>query len=188
MELSVEEVARQLKMSKQYARRIMKCGKLKSINRNGSWYTTQKDINSFLATEDYVIDPEDRIRKSSALPKIIALSFFSGAMGLDIGIKNAGIQPLLACEINKNARATIVTNDSNIGLIGDIWKCSPERIRKYARIPKNKKIDLIFGGPPCQAFSTAGKRKGFSDARGNVFIRYLDIICEMKPKFKVGKE
>lgn len=185
MELSVEEVARQLKMSKQYARRIMKCGKLKSINKNGSWYTTQKDINSFLATEDYVIDPEDRIRKSSALPKIIALSFFSGAMGLDIGIKNAGIQPLLACEINKNARATIVTNDSNIGLIGDIWKCSPERIRKYARIPKNKKIDLIFGGPPCQAFSTAGKRKGFSDARGNVFIRYLDIICEMKPKYAV---
>lgn len=185
MELSVEEVANQLKISEQYARRIMKSGKLKSINKNRSWYTTQEDINAFLKTDDFVIDPKDRIRRSSTLPKIIALSFFSGGMGLDIGIKNSGIQPLLACEINKYARATIVTNNSDIGLIGDIWKCSPEKIREYARIPKNKRIDLIFGGPPCQAFSTAGKRKGFSDARGDVFIRYLDIICEMKPKYAV---
>lgn len=106
-------------------------------------------------------------------------------MGLDIGIKQAGITPLLACEINKEARATIVENDKEIGLVGDIWKCSPEKIRDYARIPQNRKIDLIFGGPPCQAFSTAGNRKGFEDARGDLFIRFLDIISDLQPKYAV---
>ena len=42
-------------------------------------------------------------------------------MGLDIGMQNSGIEPLLACEINKEARATIVNNNKHIGLIGDIW-------------------------------------------------------------------
>lgn len=185
MKLYVEDVAKQLKMSGQYARRIMKAGKIKSKMENRSWYTTQEEIELYLETGEYVVNPDDRKRKTKKLPDIVALSFFSGGMGLDIGIKNSGIKPLLACEINKDARATIVANDDEIGLIGDIWECSPEKIREYACIPEGKQIDLIFGGPPCQAFSTAGNRKGFEDARGNVFIRYLDIIDELKPKYAV---
>ncbi|CAM3111391.1 DNA cytosine methyltransferase [Lactococcus laudensis] len=185
MKLYVEDVASQLKISEQYARRIMKANKIKSINENRSWHTTQDEIDKFLESGEYVVNPDDRKRKSNTLPEIVALSFFSGGMGLDIGIKNSGIEPLLACEINKDARATIVANNDEIGLIGDIWQCSPEKIRKYARIPKDKQIDFIFGGPPCQAFSTAGNRKGFEDARGDVFIRYLDIITEMKPRYAV---
>ena len=42
-----------------------------------------------------------------------------------------------------------------------------------AKIPKGRKVDVIFGGPPCQAFSTAGNRKAFDDERGNVFLKYL---------------
>lgn len=185
MKLYVEDVARQLKMSEQYARRIMKSGKIKSKLENRSWYTTQDEVELYLETGEYVVNPDDRKRKTKELPDIIALSFFSGGMGLDIGIKNSGIKPLLACEINKDARATIVANDDEIGLIGDIWKCTPEKIREYARIPEKKKIDFIFGGPPCQAFSTAGNRKGFEDARGDVFIRYLDIIEELNPRYVV---
>ena len=106
-------------------------------------------------------------------------------MGLDIGMMNAGITPVLACENDKNARATIVANDSDIGLIGDIWRFNEDEIRKYANISKDLEVDVIFGGPPCQAFSTAGNRKGFEDARGDVFIRYLDIIDMFKPTYAV---
>ncbi|MFK4920169.1 DNA cytosine methyltransferase [Lactococcus petauri] len=185
MKIYVEEIAKRLKISEQYARRLMKSGKIKSKSENRSWYTSSEELENFLSTGEYVINPDDRKRQTKELPDIVALSFFSGGMGLDIGIKQAGITPLLACEINKEARATIVENDKEIGLVGDIWKCSPEKIREYARIPQNRKIDLIFGGPPCQAFSTAGNRKGFEDARGDLFIRFLDIISDLQPKYAV---
>lgn len=185
MKLYVEDVAIQLKISEQYARRIMKSGKIRSEFENRSWSTTQHEIERYLESGEYVVNPDDRKRKTEDIPDIVALSFFSGGMGLDIGMNNSGIKPLLACEINKDARATIVANDDEIGLIGDIWKCTPDKIREYARIPKGKQIDIIFGGPPCQAFSTAGNRKGFEDARGNVFIRYLDIVEALNPIYVV---
>ena len=77
------------------------------------------------------------------------------------------------------------SNNKEIGLIGDIWECTKEKIYKYANLPEGASIDVVFGGPPCQPFSTAGNRKGFEDARGNVFIRYLDIIGELKPRYAV---
>ena len=60
-----------------------------------------------------------------------------------------------------------------------------EEILKMAKIPEGRKVDVIFGGPPCQAFSTAGNRKAFDDERGNVFLKYLSIISEIKPTYVV---
>lgn len=128
---------------------------------------------------------EDQIRTSKSVPDIVALSFFSGAMGLDIGLEKAGIKILLASEIEPSARATIIANKPGIGLIGDICNYSASDIRKYANLPKNREIDLMIGGPPCQAFSTAGKRESFSDLRGNVFLTFIDRILELRPKFAV---
>lgn len=134
-------------------------------------------------TPDYFV--EDHARKDSDLPEIIALSFFSGAMGLDIGMAQAGIKAILACEFDKYCRMTIEKNNPDIALIGDITKYSAEDILRMAKIPKDKKVDVIFGGPPCQAFSTAGARRGLEDERGNVFLRFLDIIGEIKPTYVV---
>lgn len=185
MKLHSENVAKILKISDQYARRMMKSGKIKSELLEGSWITSKQEVENFVDKERYVINPADRKRQSKEIPKVVALSFFSGGMGLDIGIRNTGIKPLLACEIDKNARATIVRNNKDIALVGDIWECNATNIRKFARIPKNRKIDVIFGGPPCQAFSTAGKRKGLEDSSGDAFIKYIDIIDELKPKYAV---
>ncbi|AHN23122.1 DNA cytosine methyltransferase [Lysinibacillus varians] len=185
MEMTIQTVAKQLKVTEQYARKLMRDGKIKSQNINRTWITTQKDVNNFLKTGEYVVDPDDRKRVTDEIPNIVALSFFSGGMGMDIGMKNAGINPLLASEINKDARATIASNNNEIGLIGDIWECTADKIREYAKISNEQQIDIIFGGPPCQAFSTAGNRKGFEDARGNVFIRYLNLIGELMPTYVV---
>lgn len=182
---TIEETAKILKVTGQYVRKLIKNHKLNATLSGSIYRINQQDIDKFIEQYDFVIDPDDTIRKSRDLPKIKALSFFSGAMGLDIGISNAGIEPLLACEINKDARSTIMTNNNNIGLLRDINTCNKENIYKYANLKPNEEIDLIFGGPPCQSFSTAGKRKGFEDARGNLFIQFLNIIEEIKPKYVV---
>ena len=43
----------------------------------------------------------------------------------------------------------------------------------------------MVGGPPCQAFSTAGRRKGLNDARGNVFLHFLDLIAALRPRYAI---
>lgn len=183
--LTIDDISTQLNISPQYARRLLKENKIEGILKNNIWTTTQKNLDLYKQRQDVIIDPADRVRKSQKIPNIVSLSFFSGGMGLDIGMKNVGIHPLLACEINKEARATIVENDSEIGLIRDIWECNKKTVYDYANLPLDTPIDIIFGGPPCQAFSTAGNRKGFDDDRGSVFIKYLDIIAELKPKYVV---
>jgi len=179
------EIAKRLKISEQYARKLLRNGKIKSQKIDKSYCTTESDLQTFIEKSEVIINPENRHRVSDKVPKITAISFFSGGMGLDIGMENTGIKPLLACEINKEARATILKNNKEIGLLEDIWDCNKDIIYEYAKLPRNRKIDVIFGGPPCQAFSTAGNRKGFEDARGSVFIKYLDLIGELKPKYAV---
>jgi DNA (cytosine-5)-methyltransferase 1 len=122
---------------------------------------------------------------SGPLPDIKALSFFSGAMGLDQGLEKAGIHVLLACEMDKACRRTIAANRPDIALLGDVWKYSAADIRLAAGLSSSDDIDVIVGGPPCQAFSTAGARRGFKDERGNVFLRYIDLILELRPKYAV---
>jgi DNA (cytosine-5)-methyltransferase 1 len=128
-------------------------------------------------------------RKSSVLSansnELKVLSFFSGAMGLDIGLHKAGLKTLLACEIDKASRETIIANNPEIGLIGDIRNYTTDEIIEYAGLKNKNEVDLIVGGPPCQAFSSAGKRMGLADERGNVFIKFIEVIENIKPKFVV---
>ena len=119
------------------------------------------------------------------MKKIKALSFFSGAMGLDIGLEKAGIDVILACESEKFIRETIKLNRPKIKVLEDINEYSAKDIRREAGLKANEKIDLIVGGPPCQAFSTAGKRLSINENRGVVFLKYLELIKELNPTYIV---
>ncbi|MBD5607253.1 MAG: DNA cytosine methyltransferase, partial [Desulfovibrio sp.] len=95
-------------------------------------------------------------KKSKLIPeKIKCLSFFSGALGLDLGLEAAGIRPLLACEVDRRCRETILANRPEIGLIGDCRDYTAREILDMAGLSPSDDVDLIVGGPPCQAFSTA---------------------------------
>tara|TARA_B100000686_G_C16633131_1_gene885839 strand:- start:7 stop:1203 length:1197 start_codon:yes stop_codon:yes gene_type:complete len=117
--------------------------------------------------------------------RIRALSFFTGAMGLDNGLKKAGIDIILACENDKTIRETIRLNNPKIKIIGDINNYSASEIRKIANLKPKEKIDLIIGGPPCQAFSTAGNRLSINENRGVVFIKFLELIKKLNPTYFV---
>lgn len=114
--------------------------------------------------------------------KLKAISLFSGAMGLDLGIEKAGIEIRLCVEMNKTAVATIRKN-TNIPVIDrDITTVPYTEMLEVAGLRKDE-VDLVVGGPPCQAFSTAGARRGLNDFRGNVIIQYLRVISEIQPKY-----
>lgn len=183
--LTANEVAEKLKVTPQYIRKLIKEQKLTAERIGNQWVIQETDINDFIEKTNFYIEPDDMPRMNDDLPEIVALSFFSGAMGLDIGMRNAGIDALLACEVNKYCRMTIKKNNPNIALIGDINQYSSEDILKYAKIPQERQVDVIFGGPPCQAFSTAGARRALDDDRGNVFLRYIEVIEQIKPKYVV---
>lgn len=104
---------------------------------------------------------------------------------MDIGLRESGFETCLASEIDRPAISTIRRNLPNTPLIGDILNFTPREIIGRSGFDHGENIDLIVGGPPCQAFSTAGKRQGFNDPRGNVFLHFVDMICELRPKFAV---
>ena len=113
------------------------------------------------------------------------LSFFSGALGLDLGLERAGFKPLMYCEFDKKCQETITLNQPNVPLLGDIRNYSAQDILQEIGLSQEDTIDLVVGGPPCQAFSTAGARRSFEDERGNVFLHYLQIATDLKARYIV---
>lgn len=186
--VSTSAAAKKLAISKQQVRKLCRDGQLKSQKIGVSWIIDEKSVYSYgLKKSHLVVEDHFLIQSQSmqSMNKPIALSFFSGALGLDLGIEKAGFEIRLACESNKFCRQTIALNRPNIALIGDLHEYNADDIRRAANLSEGQEIDLIFGGPPCQAFSTAGKRKAFNDNRGNVFLKYIDIALKLNPKYFV---
>ena len=114
--------------------------------------------------------------------KYNAISLFSGAMGLDLGIEAAGFDIKVCVEMDHWAAETITINTSIPVIERDINDVSSEDILKVSGL-KKENIDLVVGGPPCQAFSTAGKQRGFSDIRGGCIIQFIRVVSDLKPKY-----
>ncbi len=184
--LSVKETSEILNCSEQYVRKLLRYGEIGGERISSRWIVVSESVSQYLCKEDdtNIVIP-DHARRSLSKPNLKALSFFSGCMGLDLGLEKEGIKVLLACEIDPSARKTIETNRPDVALIGDVRDYSAAVIREKAGLSQMEEIDLIVGGPPCQAFSSAGKRQGFNDERGNVFLKFIDLIAELRPRFAV---
>lgn len=187
--LSVNQVSEQLNCSEQYVRRLIRDGKIQAERVGKTWLVPQ-DILDDISISDFkngtFMATTDRVSlKKHSKSKLNVLSFFSGAMGLDLGLENAGMNVMLACEIDEATRKTIVKNENKIGLIGNLLSYNVEEILAYANLQSADQVNVIVGGPPCQAFSTAGKRMGFQDERGNVFLKFIELIKSIKPKYVV---
>lgn len=110
------------------------------------------------------------------------ISLFSGAMGLDLGIEKVGFKIRVCVEKDKWAAQTIRANTSIPVIERDINDMHTDEILAAAGIGRQD-VMLVIGGPPCQAFSTAGKQKGFADFRGNVMLQYLRVVRDILPEF-----
>lgn len=119
---------------------------------------------------------------SSRLPTI---SLFSGAMGLDLGLEQAGFCTKVAVECDRFAAATIRQNRPDIEVIERrLEDVSTREILRAAGLDRGEAA-VITGGPSCQAFSTAGQRGSMSDPRGTSFREFLRVVREARPRFFV---
>ncbi|QTG82585.1 DNA cytosine methyltransferase [Arthrobacter crystallopoietes] len=183
--ISVAEAADVLKVSPQRIRTLLRTGELGGRRIGRTWGIAANDVRRSALERGTLVMPKSHPEEQLDKEKMKVLSFFSGAMGLDLGLEKAGLETVLACEFDRTCRQTIQYNRPDLPLLGDIWQYSAADIRAIAGLGANEEIDVVAGGPPCQAFSTAGARRGFEDIRGNVFLHFIDLISELNPKYAV---
>ena len=88
----------------------------------GSWLIYEEELNRFYDNSSCGVaenQPSYTSRKELLKKRPIALSFFSGAMGMDIGLEKAGINIILASEIDNGCRNRFLLNSPEIALFGD---------------------------------------------------------------------
>jgi len=100
-------------------------------------------------------------------------SLYAGVGGICLGFKKSGFNISWANEYDMNACTTYRENFSHTLYENDIISFD---------ITKLKEIDVLTAGFPCQPFSVAGHRKGFTDDRGNHFFRIMEIVDLIRPK------
>lgn len=109
------------------------------------------------------------------------ISTFAGCGGSSLGYKLAGFKELLAVEWDNNAVETFRLNFPEVPVYhGDIAALTGDECMRIAGVSKGE-LDVLDGSPPCQGFSTAGKRK-FDDPRNSLFIEYARLVDELQPR------
>ena len=115
------------------------------------------------------------------MAKVTFIDLFAGIGGFHLALHNLGAECVFASEWDDSARLTYETNfrkiSSNLfkngNFAGDITKVDKKSIPDF---------DILCAGFPCQPFSQAGFKKGFSDIRGTLFFDIAEIIRVKKPK------
>lgn len=109
------------------------------------------------------------------------VSTFAGCGGSSLGYSMAGFRELLAVEWDDNAVQTFKLNFPEVPIYhGDIGKLSVDEVLQLTGL-KPGELDVLDGSPPCQGFSTAGKRE-FGDTRNQLFREYVRLLRGLRPK------
>jgi DNA (cytosine-5)-methyltransferase 1 len=121
------------------------------------------------------------------------ISLFSGGGGLDLGLEAAGFQTRFESDIDSYSCSTLemgriaaarrglpIFSDSVV-LAADVRSLEGGFILDSSRLKKGQ-VSLLAGGPPCQAFSVFGKRKGRADRRGQLVYEYFRLLSQIEPE------
>ena len=110
------------------------------------------------------------------------IDLFCGCGGLSKGFEMAGFNTVLAIDFWKDAVETFNNNHKNkVAICDDVSKISNDFLDDFT---KKNKITGIVGGPPCQGYSTVGKRD-INDDRNYLYLQYCRIVEKVKPEFFV---
>ena len=125
--------------------------------------------------------------------KITFVDLFAGAGGFSEGFLQAEYENKfydfrLGSDINENCELThLARYNYQLGLDAEFLRqdiTEPDFLDNFLKKLKGKEVDIVCGGPPCQSFSLAGKRKKF-DKKDDLFAHYLKVIRQLRPKYFV---
>lgn len=113
-----------------------------------------------------------------------AVSLFSGCGGMDFGFQAAGFDVAFANDFDRHACATLRLNGGSHVVEGPIEAIQSSTIREQLG---SAKVDVLFGGPPCQPFSKSGywatgDSKRLEDPRSGTLAEYFRIVDELQPR------
>lgn len=109
------------------------------------------------------------------MKEITAVSLFTGAGGMDIGFERAGVKTVFANELMKEAAETYNANHPGNVMVNDDINNVIDTLEEF------RGVDFVFGGPPCQGFSVAGKMDP-DDERSKLIFTFLDVVEKVQPK------
>jgi DNA (cytosine-5)-methyltransferase 1 len=101
-------------------------------------------------------------------------SMFTGIGGFDLALRRLGHDIVGACEIDPHARSVFKKQFPGVQVHNDATNLHPQSLPH---------IDVLSAGFPCQAFSIAGRRRGFDDTRGSLFFEIARIAKEKRPSY-----
>ena len=156
---------------------------------------SSKEMRSFRFPEKftaYPTSPKRELLISYGLDKLILdgrltfVDLFSGCGGFSLGLIQAGLRCLVSVEIDRHAHMTYCCNiptvqESPLHCYDDITKLTGKEILDNLGMQRGD-IDVVVGSPPCQSFSTAGKRE-VGDPRDNLLFDYSRLVDELQPKY-----
>lgn len=111
----------------------------------------------------------------------VMVDVFAGAGGLSLGFKWGGWTSLAAVDIDRHAVATFNANVEPVAFVGDMEDgTTHDRLSTAKGHLAGRRLALV-GGPPCQGFSTGGKRRSPDDARNNLHKSYTALLSRLRP-------
>ncbi len=149
-------------------------------------------VNSRKFNSDVAIVSEDEYYYQGK-EKVTFIDLFAGAGGFSEGFlqaehANKFYDFLFASDINENCELThLARYNHQLGLEMEFLRqdiTEPDFLDNMIKKLKGKSVDVVCGGPPCQSFSLAGKRKKF-DKKDDLFAHYLKVIRQLRPKYFV---
>ena len=175
--MTAGEASAQLGVSIDTIRRWAKLGLLRcSRDANNNRLFDPEEIERAKAQHnapDTLGEPGFRVMKSESTG-MTTLELFAGAGGTALGLENAGFDNIMLSEIDHDACETLRMNRP-------CWNVVEGDVHDLDFTEFEGKVTLLQGGVPCQAFSYAGKSKGFGDTRGTLFFEFARAISECRP-------
>ncbi len=178
---SISEVADLLSISKETLRRWDRNGKLVAVREpNSNYRSYHKNQLKIFDELQFLFHPYENKNYVNPIKNFNSIELFAGAGGLAIGLEQAGLKCLALNEFDHHACNTLRYNRPD-------WNVIEGDVRNISFKDFNKKVDVVTGGFPCQAFSYAGKKLGLNDARGTLFYEFARIVQETNPAICVGE-
>ncbi|MDN3691313.1 DNA (cytosine-5-)-methyltransferase [Chryseobacterium tructae] len=180
--LTLAETAELLGKNKETLRRWDREGKLSAVREPISNYRVYRKEDVEILFAEFFKNEINETFSNFVEPnhEYKVLELFAGAGGLAVGLEKAGLKCAALNEIDKYACQTLRKNRPH-------WNVLEGDIKNFDFTEYKDQIDVVTGGFPCQAFSYAGKRLGFEDARGTLFYEFARVVKEVNPPICIGE-